>query len=75
MEDIEKELKELLKVHLYEYDEPKNRDMIQKILDLYKNKVIDEKCEDDDYLTYLGYYYDSIEQNYELVIKYYIKEY
>jgi len=71
MEDIEKELKELLKLHLYEYDEPKNRDMIPKILDLYKNKVIDEKCEDDDYLTYLGFYYDSVESNDELVEKYY----
>jgi len=71
MEDIEKELKELLKVHLYEYDQPKNKDMIPKILDLYKNKVIDEICEDDDYLTYLGYYYDSIESNNELVEKYY----
>ena len=71
MEDIEKELKEILKSHLYEYDEPKNRDMIKKIYDLYKNKIIDEACEDDDYLTYLGYYYDSVESNNELVEKYY----
>jgi len=71
MEDIEKELKELLKIHLYQYDEPKNREMIPKILDLYKNKIIDETCEDDDYLTYLGYYYDSIVLNNELVEKYY----
>jgi hypothetical protein len=45
MEDIEKELKILLETYQYQYDEPKNRDMIPKILDLYKNKVIDETVE------------------------------
>jgi TPR repeat protein len=73
MEDIEKELKILLETYQYQYDEPKNRDMIPKILDLYKNKVIDETCEDDDYLTYLGFYYDSVDTNNELIIKYYTK--
>jgi len=73
MDDIEKELNDLLKSYEYSYDVPENKEMIPKILDLFKNKIIDETCEDHDYITYKGYYYNSIEHNSELMIKYYME--
>ena len=71
IEDLEKELKDLLIEYSYSYDTPKDRIMIPKILDMFKNKIIDESCEDDDYLTYKGFYYNSVENNKKLTLKNY----
>jgi hypothetical protein len=71
--NITEALKKILEKYEYSYDPPKNNDMIIKIYDLYKNKIIDHECEDDDYLTYLGFYYSSIKNNKKLTLKYYDK--
>jgi TPR repeat protein len=73
IDEVEKELKELLEKYEYSYDPPKNKEMIKKIYDLYKNKIIDNACDDDDYLTYLGFYYNSVKNNRKLTLKYYDK--
>ena len=73
IDEIEKELIEILHDNEYSYDIPKNEEMVKKIYDLYKNHIIDNDCEDDDYLTYLGFYYNSIKKNKKLSNKYYDK--
>ena len=67
----EEELKEILMNYSYSYDIPKDKDIIPKIFDMFKNKVIDESCDDDDYLTYKGFFYNSIKNDDKLMIKNY----
>jgi hypothetical protein len=69
-DDKEKELIEILRNNEYTYDIPTNREIIVlKLYDLFKNFLIDENCDDSDYLTYLGFYcgvfkFDVKKQNY-----------
>jgi len=67
------ELKKILKIHSYNYDEPKNLEMIPKIYDLFINNIIDESVEDGDYYTYLGFYYSAVKDDKYLTKKYYLK--
>jgi hypothetical protein len=67
------ELKKILKNHSYNYDEPKNIEMIHKIYDLFKNNIVDNSIENGDYYTYLGFYYSAIKNDKYLTKKYYLK--
>jgi len=65
-------LKKILKDHSYNYDEPKDINMIHKIYDLYINNIIDESIEDGDYYTYLGFYYSVMKNDKFLAKKFYL---
>lgn len=73
LDTIEQEVILLLKVHQYTYDIPKDMSILKKVLDLFKNNIIDENCEDDDYLTYLGFYIHRIKKDKNKAIELYDK--
>ena len=69
-ENKKEELIEILKKIDYTYDEPKN-DILDKLYNLYKNNIIDEECNDDDYITYKAYYYYTIIKDNKLTKQFY----
>jgi hypothetical protein len=73
IEEKTEELKKILKIHSYNYDEPKNIEMIHKIYELFVNNIVDNSIEDGDYYTYLGFYYSAIKNDKYLTKKYYLK--
>ena len=73
IEEKTEELKKILKIHSYNYDEPKDIEMIHKIYELFVNNIVDNSIEDGDYYTYLGFYYSAIKNDKYLTKKYYLK--
>ena len=72
LEDKEKELIQILRENEYSYDIPESRDLILiKLYDLFKNHIIDETCNDHDYLTYLGFYYGQFKNDLKTQLEYY----
>jgi len=64
------ELIKLLNKLEYTYDIPKN-DILDKLINLFKNKTIDEECTDDDYITYKAYYYYKVLKDHKNAKKFY----
>ena len=64
------ELIKLLNKIEYTYDVPKN-DILDKLINLFKNNIIDEECTDDDYITYKAYFYYKILKDHKSAKKFY----
>jgi hypothetical protein len=69
-ESKKNELIKLLNNIEYTFDIPKN-DILDKLINLFKNNIVDEECTDDDYITYKAYYNYKVLKDHKNAKKFY----